>query len=144
MLWFKRICVVILIASSTLFLYTGCEAAAAYLMYDLIAGGPIFGDDDDDDDNGGNHAPEIVTIQALPTSISLGGTVTLTAIVTDEDDDELTYLWQVSKGILSDPTENITLWTAPTDFSGIFQITLTVSDGNGGTDIDYVEVKVTL
>ena len=146
MLWFRRICVTVLIASMSLFLYTGCEAAAAYLMYDLLSGGPIFGGDNDDDDNDdpGNHAPVIVTIQALPSSVHLGGTVTLSVVATDADDDDLTYLWQVSKGQLSDPTSNVTLWTAPDDFSGIFQITLTVSDGNGGMDIDYVEVEVTL
>ena len=146
MLWLKRICIAFLIASMSLFLFAGCEAVAGYLLYDIISGGPIFGGDggDDNDDNGGNHAPIIVTVQALPDAISIGGTVTVSVIASDEDDDDLTYLWQASKGQFSAPTSNVTLWTAPTDFTGVFQITVTVSDGNGGMDIDYVDVTVTL
>ena len=127
-------------------MFAGCEAVAGYLLYDIISGGPIFGGDDggDDDNGGGNNPPQIVTVQALPDAISIGGTVTLSAIATDADGDTLTYLWQASKGQFTDPTNHVTLWTAPTDFTGVFQITVTVTDGNGGMDIDYVDVTVTL
>jgi len=132
-----------LIAIMSLTLFAGCQAAIAYLLYDLTTGGPIFGHDDNSNGTG-NHPPQIVTIQALPNTIPVGGIVTISAVVTDADSDTITYLWQASKGQLSSPTTAVTLWTAPTDFTGTFQITLTVNDGQGGSDIDYVEVHVTL
>jgi hypothetical protein len=132
-----------LIAIMSLTLFAGCQAAIAYLLYDLTTGGPIFGGDDNGNGTG-NHPPQIITIQALPGTVSIGGTATISAVVTDEDNDTITYLWQASKGQFSSPTTAVTMWTAPTDFTGTFQITLTVNDGQGGSDIDYVEVKVTL
>jgi hypothetical protein len=147
MLLLKRSLLIFLIACLPLAMFSGCEVAASYLLYDLISGGPIFGDGDgdDDDDNGDlNHNPEITTIQALPNSVSIGGIITLTCIATDEDDDPVSYLWQASKGEFQDETDNITLWTAPNNNTGIFQIMCSVSDGQGGSDIGSVEVEVTL
>jgi hypothetical protein len=141
MLWIRRVCVAMLIASLSLFLYSGCEVAASYLLYDLIAGGPIFGDDDNDS---GNHPPQIVTIQALPNPVVRGGIVTLTAVATDADGDDLTYLWQAAKGEFSDPTTEVTMWTSPMDPTGTYQIALTVNDGNGGIDTGAIDVQVTL
>lgn len=148
MLWLRRGVIILLFASLSVFMFAGCEAAAGYLLYDLISGGPIFGDGDGDGDGngngGGNHPPVIITVYAFPESIAIGGKVTLAATATDEDDDTLTYIWQASKGDFSDDTAAVTVWTAPTDTTGLFQISITVSDGNGGVDIDIVEVEVTL
>jgi len=125
---------------------SGCEVAASYLLYDLISGGPIFGNDDGDDDpdDPGNHAPVILSIYAYPDAVKISGTITLTVTATDEDDDTMTYLWQSSKGEFSDDKAAVTLWTAPSDSTGTFQISVTVSDGNDGVDYDIVEVEVTL
>ena len=148
MLWLRRGIVILLIASMSLVMLSGCEVAASYLLYDLISGGPIFGDGDgDDDDNGdddGNHAPVILSVYAYPDSVKIGGTITLTVTANDEDDDTLTYLWQSSKGEFSDDKAAVTLWTAPSDNTGSFQISVTVSDGEDGVDYDIVEVVVTL
>ena len=148
MLWLRRGVIILLFASFSVVMFTGCEAVAGYLLYDLISGGSIFGDGDGDDNGNGNgdvnHPPVIITVYTFPQSIAIGGKVTLTVTATDEDDDTLTYLWQASKGEFSDDTAAVTLWTAPIDTTGLFQISVTVSDGNGGVDIDIVEVEVTL
>ncbi len=145
MLLLKRSVLIFIIALLPLTVFSGCEMAASYLLYDLISGGPIFGGGGDNTTpDVTNHDPAIVTLQALPNSISIGGTITLTCVATDEDDDPLTYHWEASKGEFSDDTDNITLWTAPTNNTGIFQILCTVSDGQGGSDIGSVEVQVTL
>lgn len=148
MMWLRRGVIILLFASLSVFMFAGCEAAAGYLLYDLISGGPIFGGDDDDDNGNGNgdvnHYPVIISVHAFPESIAIGGKVTLAVTATDEDDDTLTYIWEASKGYFSDDTEAVTVWTAPYDTTGLFQISIVVSDGFGGFDIDIVEVEVTL
>jgi hypothetical protein len=65
-------------------------------------------------------------------------------IATDEDGDDLTYLWQASDGEFSDTSTAETQWTSPSDTSGMYSIIVTVTDGKGGADIDAVLVQVTL
>jgi hypothetical protein len=148
MLWFRRGLMAMLLAVLCLLLFSGCQAVAGYLLYDLITGGPIFGDDGGDGNGNGNgdanHDPVIVTAFAVPNTITVGGTVTLTVTATDEDGDVLTYLWTATRGEFSDETAAATLWTAPSGNTGIFQIMITVSDGMGGVDYAVVEVEVTI
>ncbi len=79
--------------------------------------------------------------QVVDCTNSDGAVVTLNATASfDPDGDELTYEWSVPNGVVLDVP------TSPTP-TGIFPIgittaTLTVTDGNGGLDVDDVVVTV--
>jgi len=96
------------------------------------------------DDNGttetSNEPPEILSLNANPTTVELGGTTTLTCVANDPDDDELSYLWEASLGSINGNGSSV-IWTAPNS-EGTYSISCTVDDGNGGQDIDFVNVIV--
>ncbi len=50
-----------------------------------------------------NHAPEIVSITATPSTVPAGSsqTSTLSVVATDEDGDDLTYTWNAEHGWLT-------------------------------------------
>ena len=56
----------------------------------------------------------------------------MTADAQDPDGDTLTYRWAAPSGVLAQPADRQTLWTAPQQ-EGPVQITVTVNDGKGGT-----------
>ncbi|GAJ02449.1 unnamed protein product, partial [marine sediment metagenome] len=60
----------------------------------------------------------------------------------DPDGDSLTYLWEVTGGILDNPNSQNTTWTMPST-PGDYTVTLTVSDGRGGEAIESVDRYVT-
>jgi hypothetical protein len=75
-----------------------------------------------------NHAPVISGVTATSTSINMLESTTLTATVTDEDGDDLSYHWMAATGTLSaDNTAEVT-WTAP-EATGTVTITIKVDDG---------------
>jgi hypothetical protein len=67
---------------------------------------------------------------------------TVSAYATDPDGDTLTYSWSVAGGSVYDEDVNPMEWTTPST-PGFYNITVTVNDGNGGTDslTESVEVK---
>ena len=72
-------------------------------------------------------------------------TLIFVARATDEDlpSDTLTYgLEDPPAGALMDPATGAFTWTPTEDQNGIHTITVTVSDGNGGTDSQEVQVTV--
>lgn len=76
-----------------------------------------------------NSPPTINEITANPSQPKSGQVVTLNAIATDSDGDELTYNWSSSAGILSNSgVGNPINWTTP-NFEGDFNIICIVSDG---------------
>jgi len=91
-----------------------------------------------------NHPPVIASITASADSINLGGTVTLIAVVTDQDGDSLGYEWSAPKGTFNATDDDTVTWTAP-EVQEIVTITLKVNDGvnitTGTRDIG-VEVYV--
>ncbi len=82
--------------------------------------------------NGGggteNHPPVILSINANPAIIGIGQTTTLIASASDEDEDDLTYVWSSLFGEF--PQGSIgpqVIWRSP-DSLGKFEIVLKVTD----------------
>ena len=65
----------------------------------------------------------------------------MTANANDPDGDALTYRWSAPSGTLQNPADRQTTWTAPQQ-EGPVQITVTVSDGKGGTASATTTIQV--
>ena len=76
-----------------------------------------------------NKPPQIIDIQKNATYVGTNGTLQLTCLATDANNDPLTYAWTVSGGVVSG-TGNAVQWTAPAS-EGIFLVTVQVSDDEG-------------
>lgn len=90
--------------------------------------------------NGGNRKPQIQMAAnqmggAVPFNLELSAAGT-----TDADSDELKYTWEISSGdnfekTIQTPEAKLTL-----DDIGVYKVTLTVDDGNGGVNTQTMEV----
>jgi peptidoglycan-associated lipoprotein len=87
------------------------------------------------------NRPPTVTASCNPSTVQVGGTCTLTAVGNDPDGDPLTYRWTVPSGALANPTDRVTVWTAPQQ-EGPVVATVTVSDGKGGTASANTTIQV--
>jgi len=87
-----------------------------------------------------NQAPAITSLSASPASVAPGGSSTITCVASDPDGDTLTYAWSATGGTISGTGSAVT-WVAP-GVEGTFTISVTVDDGNGGTDTDSLDVVV--
>lgn len=86
-----------------------------------------------------NHVPQIVSLSANPSVLSLNQKATLVCIATDEDGDKLTYTWSASRGALIQTTGTIqNIWIPPSS-SGKDTIFVMVGDG-----IDSIRASVEL
>ncbi len=92
-------------------------------------------------DNFENSAPVITSLVAAPSTVSPGGTVTLSAGAEDADGDPLSYAWSVSAGAFSSASSAGTSWTAPAQ-PGSYTLTLTVTDSRGATATAQVTLTV--
>jgi hypothetical protein len=74
-----------------------------------------------------------------------GRSVAISATATDPNDDPLTYAWKCNSGTLSSADTLETVFTSPDNvtYTTYYTCTITVSDGNGGTASDSVNIKVT-
>ena len=79
-----------------------------------------------------NSVPSINSVTASASTVAPGGTVQLTASVTDEPGDTLTHAWSAQGGTFSTPTKTSTAWTAP-ETEGPVLFTLTVTDSHGAS-----------
>lgn len=96
---------------------------------------------DDGPATGGNSAPNLQQVVAIPAFVTRGGTVQLTALASDRDNDSLRYTWSATQGTLGQATaDGRNRWTAP-DAAGSYRIDVTVSDGEA-TDTGFVTVGV--
>jgi hypothetical protein len=92
-----------------------------------------------------NHAP-VVTAAAVGSSVVMGQSLGLSTQATDQDGDAMTYSWaQVApaspQGTFSSTTSASPTWTAPTVGAvTAFDLTVTVSDGHGGSTPGTVRV----
>jgi len=101
----------------------------------------------DDDDLAASTSRKVTVANAAPTveagpdaTVKVRRSVTLQASASDPGDDELTYSWDLGDG--SEPVTGSEVTHTYTD-AGQHTVTVTVSDGDGGTDSDTLVVDVT-
>jgi outer membrane protein OmpA-like peptidoglycan-associated protein len=87
------------------------------------------------------NRPPTVRAECNPCTVEVGKTSTVTATGQDPDGDTLTYRWTTPTGTLANPAEQSTVWTAP-NTEGTVPVTVTVSDGKGGTASATVNIQV--
>jgi hypothetical protein len=79
-----------------------------------------------------NHDPVITAVNATPSDhVELGGTISLSVVATDQDNDPLTFTWQAASGTLSATTGTSVVWTAPST-EGSYSVTVSATDGREG------------
>ena len=89
-----------------------------------------------------DNRPPTVTLSCDPCELLFGEESRLRADATDPDGDPLEYRWSAPTGEFQDPPNRETRrWRAP-DQEGPVPITVTVSDGRGGSASDTVTVIV--
>ncbi len=88
-----------------------------------------------------NRAPQIKSITVEPTTtIYAGQEATITVVAEDPDGDSLTYQWQHTGTATLTSNGNIAKFTAQA--FGEYIVTVTVSDGKGGTITNRVTINV--
>ena len=87
-----------------------------------------------------NHRPAITSLEAEPERVLPSRSCQIACNASDRDGDELSYSWSASRGEITGAGATV-IWTAPR-FEGSYNITVTVTDGRGGEDTDYVIITV--
>jgi len=90
---------------------------------------------------GFNRPPSTPSITASDTSVKAGETVSLTVHSEDPDGDSLRYSWSSTGGQFDTTSGSSVVWTAPQE-EGVYQITVTVSDGHGGAATGSISITV--
>ena len=89
-----------------------------------------------------NSGNEILSLTASDSLVVAGGSVLLVCEATDDDGDNLSYIWKCASGTLA-PSGNRATWVAPLK-SGIYFISCTVVDGAGASDAATIAIEVIL
>lgn len=87
-----------------------------------------------------NHPPTIISLEAEPEAVSPSGLCHIECIASDEDGDELSYEWSARDGDIGGNGAAVN-WSAP-ESEGIYNITVKVTDGNGGEVTDSITITV--
>ena len=87
-----------------------------------------------------NRPPEIDSLTADAMWTLPSGSLQVECNASDPDGHELRYAWTTTGGDIDDTGTEVN-WTAPED-PGIYSITVTVTDGHGGSDTGTLSVKV--
>ncbi len=77
-----------------------------------------------------NIAPT-ATVSVNPTSVAPGATAQITVTAADANGDVLTYAYSANGGAVNGSGASVS-WTAPST-AGSYQVTVTVTDGRGGS-----------
>jgi len=88
------------------------------------------------------NTPPSLTASCNPCAVSVGQDVALVAEAIDRDKDDVTYRWSGGAGSFRDAAAAKTVWTAPLE-PGPVPLTVTVSDGVGGSAAETLIVQVT-
>jgi len=87
-----------------------------------------------------NHPPRITSLKAKEDVVFPLESCLIQCVASDQDGDELVYEWSASKGDINGDGATVT-WSAP-ESEGIYNITVEITDGNGGEVIDSVTITV--
>jgi hypothetical protein len=87
-----------------------------------------------------NHRPIITSLEAQADWTAPLNSIRVTCNASDPDGDKLSYNWSASGGNISGTGAAIN-WIAPPSI-GSYDVTVTVTDGRGGEDMDKVTVTV--
>jgi hypothetical protein len=87
-----------------------------------------------------NQAPTISSVAAADSTVSTGEDTTISLTATDPDGDTLTYSWTATDGDITGTGSSV-VWTPPST-PGTYIITVTVSDGKGGSHTSSTSVTV--
>jgi hypothetical protein len=88
------------------------------------------------------NRPPSVRARCEPCSVEMGKTATVSATGQDPDGNHITYAWTTPAGTVANPSGSQTQWTAPMQ-QGPVPVTITVTDGKGGTATDVITIQVT-
>jgi peptidoglycan-associated lipoprotein len=86
------------------------------------------------------NRPPTVKARCEPCTIEVGKTSTVTADAQDPDGDTLAYKWSAPTGTFANPADRQTIFTCPQQ-EGSVPVTVTVSDGKGGTASDTITIQ---
>jgi outer membrane protein OmpA-like peptidoglycan-associated protein len=86
------------------------------------------------------NRPPTVKARCEPCVVEVGRTSTVTADASDPDGDVLAYKWSAPTGTFANPSERQTIFTCPTT-PGSVPVTVTVTDGKGGTASDTITIQ---
>ncbi|MGA1849060.1 MAG: S8 family serine peptidase [Thermoplasmatota archaeon] len=87
-----------------------------------------------------NRPPVITSFRAADSILSVGGTTTLRTVALDQDEDELAYDYVAARGSIQGEGDEV-IYSAP-DQAVKDTVTVTVSDGKGGTDSRTLQIDV--
>ena len=87
-----------------------------------------------------NNSPVIDNLLFPSDQVVSSGSYGVECIASDADGDTLQYVWSATDGTISGDG-NTVIWKAP-DFSGTYNIEVTVSDGKGGSATSQKSVSV--
>jgi len=87
-----------------------------------------------------NQPPVIDSLTSEWRQVKKAMAVPIECAARDPDGDELSYLWLVDGGDITGEGA-VGNWVTPEDF-GTYTITVTVTDGRGGTDVESIDIKV--
>ncbi len=120
-------------------------ATAGQTGFDQVYG--VFDGYTTDVGGGGGEEPNTVPtveLAADDTTVETGATVNLTATGADADQDPLTFTWLAPGGALGAPatTGNTSTATWSAAEAGVYTVSVSVNDGNGGVATDAVSITV--
>jgi len=87
-----------------------------------------------------NTPPVIASLTPSSTDLAPEESCTIGCVASDADGDTLAYAWTSTGGTISGTGNNVS-WTAPAT-EGTYTISVSVSDGHGGTASDSVDIIV--
>ena len=87
-----------------------------------------------------NSGNEIISLTASDSLVVAGGSVLLVCTASDDDGDNLSYIWKSASGTLT-PSGSEATWVAPLK-TGIYFISCTVVDGAGASDAATIAIEV--
>jgi len=88
-----------------------------------------------------NNPPQVSEIKIPAGDIFISSVIDVEAVASDPDGDSLSYAWTCDEGTFADEDAKDTQWTAP-DMAGDYTVTVTVTDGKGGTDTEDKTITV--